>query len=273
MSNKPDYKQIKSLIKQATDIDKRLKAALETQKEDIAAVRRAADAFYAARFQASLESMDVDMLSQGKQGIRVAPLKSAGITNIYQLSKMTLPRIEAIGGIGEQGASKIFALTRQIVENTRQKLSVRIEVNTPTAADDALIAALYTLIERDAKRPTLDALFAAHHKPLQGEFTRAAKAASGMKWFFASKRQRDEALQAAASLQERLAGDLGDTMVLDAFEAVSTADITECRAHFREHSASYYAALEQHCKHLNTAPVQNTGLSEDLLAEIEAQEL
>ena len=76
MGNKPDKKQIKSNIKQTQQIDRRLKAALDGAREELAQLRKAADQFLSARIQASLEAMDVEMLTQGKQKIRVSYLRS-----------------------------------------------------------------------------------------------------------------------------------------------------------------------------------------------------
>ena len=105
MGNKPDKKQIKSHIKQTQDIDRRIKASLDGEREELIQLRKAADQFLNARIQASLEAMDVEMLTQGKQKIRVSYLRSAGIQNMWQLSKMSRQQIEDLDGVGAQGAS------------------------------------------------------------------------------------------------------------------------------------------------------------------------
>ena len=94
-------------------------------------MRRAADQFLNARIQATLETMDVEMLTQGKQKIRVSYLRSAGIKNMWHLSKMSRQQIEALYGIGAQGAAAIYDLTKQIVKNAKEKLSVRIQTDSP----------------------------------------------------------------------------------------------------------------------------------------------
>ena len=96
MGSKPDKKQIKSNIKQTQQIDRRLKAALDGEREELAQLRKAADQFLSVRIQASLEAMDVEMLTQGKQKIRVSYLRSAGVQNMWQLSKLSRQQIEAL---------------------------------------------------------------------------------------------------------------------------------------------------------------------------------
>ena len=272
MATKPDYKQVKDLIKQAQAVDNRLKMSLNSQKDEIANVRQTADIFYNDKLKSTLESIDVEILAQGKQGIRVQSLKDAGINNIYQLSQMTTPKLQTVNGIGYQSAGKIYSLTQQIVDNTKKKLSVRINVDSPTPADDGLIKALYTLICHENIRPQLKGLYDANHNQLQKEIRNATPASSRLKWVFTSKGNKENALNAVNNIANILSVNLGATSPFGAFEAVTNADITECRYHFRENSAVYYSTLEKHCKHLNTEQ-EATGLSDELLAEIEAQEI
>ena len=273
MGSKPDKKQIKSNIKQTQQIDRRLKAALDGEREELAKLRKAADQFLSARIRASLEAMDVDMLTQGKQKIRVSYLRSAGIQNMWQLSKLSRQQIEDLDGIGAQGATAIYDLTKQIVKNAKEKLSVRIQSDSPTKADDALVAALYCVIVHGQQRQQIKSLYEGHHKPLAKEIAAAQKAASGFSWFFASAKERETALAAAAALQDRLDSEFGDLSLLEAYEAVPKADPTECYAHFREHAADYYAALEKYCTQLPVAQDTKAGLPEELVAQIEATQI
>ncbi|MBQ2756401.1 MAG: DEAD/DEAH box helicase family protein, partial [Oscillospiraceae bacterium] len=273
MGAKADHKQVKELIKRAGETETFLRNALDSQKNEIAAVRQAADAFYNERLKNTLEGISVDILAQGKQGIRVSYLKDADITNIYQLSKLSEPVIEAINGIGDQSAKKIYTLTQQIVDNTKKKLSVRINADEPTQGDDALIRALFTLIRHDAERPQMHEIYKQNRSAVQGFADTAAAASSAMKWMFASKSKKEEALKAAEMLEQLLEEKFGENSPNGRYRGATTADITECRAHFRENSAEYYSALEKYCKHLDTSEALQTGLSEELLAEIEAQEI
>ena len=254
-------------------IDRRLKAALDGEREELAKLRKAADQFLSARIQASLEAMDVDMLTQGKQKIRVSYLRSAGIQNMWQLSKMSRQQIEDLDGIGAQGATAIYDLTKQIVKNAKEKLSVRIQSDSPTKADDALVAALYCVIVHGQQRQQIKSLYEGHHKPLAKEIAAAQKAASGFSWFFASAKERDSALTAATALQDRLDSEFGDLSLLEAYDGVAKADITECYAHFRDHAADYYAALEKYCTQLPVAQDTKAGLPEELVAQIEATQI
>ena len=273
MSTKPDYKQTKSLIAKAYDIDSKLKNSINSQREEVSAVRSCADNFYKERLRSTLESLDVDMLSQGKQGIRVSNLRNAGINNIYQLSQMSYPRIEAISGIGAQGAKKIYEITNQIVENTKNKLSVRINVDSPEKTDDELIRALHILIIHESLRAQMKQLYKENHNILISRAKEIKTASSGIKWFFASKCKKENALNAVFEFENYLEDTFGENSTFYKYTYADTADITECRVHFRENSAVYYSTLEKYRKHLDTSDTAKTGLSDELLKEIEAQPL
>jgi SNF2 family DNA or RNA helicase len=273
MSDKTDKKVIKALIKQAKEIDQQLSSALNAEKSEIANLRRAADTFLNEKMQDTLQSMDVDMLSQGKQKIRVSYLHSAGINTIGQLAKLSRQQIEGIDGIGVQGAAKIYDLTRQIVGNTRTKLSLRINADNPSKADDLLVRALYCVICHEQQRTELKRLYEQHHKPLIKEINSAKKAGSSFSWFFASKKEREDALTATATIKERLQSEFGQSIVLNEYFEVGKADITECYAHFREHAADYYSTIEKYCKQLSITQKTNSGLPEDLVKAIEAMPL
>lgn len=273
MSQKPDKKQIKKIIKQVKGIDAQLKSSLDAEKDEISVLQRAADSFFNARFQKALEEMSVEMLSAGKQNIRVSYLSSAGIKNVAQLSKLSRQQIEAIDGIGAQGAAKIYDLTKQIVKNTREKLSLRIQTDNPTTADDELIISLYRLIVHTSQRGKIKKIYDLNHNLLIKEITQAQKAAGFFSWIFSSAKEKENSLLAFESLQKRLSCELGNLTIIEEYYKVSKATVDECYAHFRENAAVYYATLEQYCQNLPVSKELQNGIPEELLAQINGMKI
>ncbi len=273
MQRKPDHQEIKNRIDRALEIDKRLRESGNTQRDEIAAVRRAADTFYTKKLKAALEALDIEMLAQGKQGIRVAYLRNAGIDNLFQLSQMSRTKIEALDGIGAQGAKKIWDTTEKIIANTKEKLSLRIQADEPDEADDLLISALYVLIIHESLRDSMKQLYKENHALLLDKIHTSKAAASGLKWMFASKGKRESAAKAVYELEQLMEETFGTGSPYDVYVSSETADITQRRAHFRENAAAYYSALETYCKQLNVEEKKQSGLSPELLNAIEAQQL
>ena len=269
MATKPDYKAIKQMLDDAYNIDRAAHAAQDGKAEEVKQLRQAAEEFYRAKCQAELEAMDVELLAQGKQGIRVSYLQNAGIHNLYQLSQWSIPRLEALDGIGAQSAEKIHTLARQIVDNTKKKLTVRIQVDEPTPADDKLLRALYVLVLREDLRKQLQPLYKSQHAALQKALERAKPASGGMRWAFTGGAQKEDALLAVEEVRAYLESEIGSLTARH--KAAPTDDDTTCRAFFRENAARCYTVLGEYCKQLNTEELPDTGLSPELLAAIEAQ--
>ena len=273
MASKIDRKRVRVLTDNAGKMDKFLFDAAGSENGEVTAVRKAADLFFKEKFKEELSAMDVDMLAAGKSGIRTAPLKAAGIHNIYELSKLSRIKLEAINGIGDKGAAKIYETSCEIIKNAEKNFSPRISVYTPTAADDVIIRAVYVLVRHGEMRPTLKKLYDENHRPLAREREALRPATSGIKWLFSSKKTKEAALAAFESLEKRLEGEFGDPSLSADWYGVENASREEYRAHFRENASVYYPILEKYCRGLDTSEKRGDGLSAELIDEVNAVEL
>lgn len=273
MSDKFDRSQAKRLIKQATDSDAGYKKMIDSESSQVVAVRQAAQAFYNDRLRATLEAMDTEHLAKGKQGIRVSLFTDAGISNIWQLSQMSYSQIEAIKGVGAQTAQKVTATVKQIVENTKENLRVRINADNPNKADLTLVKALYVMIKCRPLREKAKSIYEANHKPLLAELESAKKAGSAVSWLFASKAKKATSQQAVESLKQRLSGEFGSTALFEEYNSVIDAPQDVFMADFIMNSAVYYSSLEQVGQGLATPQSNDMGLPAQLAREIEAHPL
>lgn len=273
MSENFDRSQIKKLIKRAKDIDAGYKKLIDSEGEQIVSVRKSAQALYNDRLKSSLEAMDTEHLAKGKQGIRVSLFTDAGIENIWQLSQMSYNQIVAIKGVGEQTAQKVSATVKQIVENTKENLRVRINADNPNKADENLVKALCVLIKCKPLRESAKALYEANHTPLLKELESAGKAGSAISMLFASKSKKANAQMSVESLSRRMSGEFGSTALFEEYNAVLDASNSTCMADFMLNSASYYTALEQVGQGLVAPDNSNMGLPAQLVKEVEAHPL
>lgn len=273
MSENFDRGQIKRLIKQARDTDAGYKKLIESEAAQVLSVRQAAQGLYNDRLRTTLEAMDTEHLAKGKQGIRVSLLVDAGIKNIWQLSRMTSAQIEAIKGVGAQSALKITETVKQIVENTKENLRVRINADNPNKADTDIIKALYIYLRCKPLREQARGLYEANHNPLMSELESAKKAGSGLSWLFASKSKKASAQQAADSLSLRLSGEFGSTSLFSQYNSIITAPSETFMADFVLNSAEYYSALEQAGQGLGIPQNNDMGLPAQLVRQVEAHQL
>ncbi len=249
------------------------KSVIDSESSEREAVRLKAQALFDDRLKTSLEAMEVEHLSKGKQGIRVSFLREKGYTNMWQVSKLSFSQICSIEGLGQQSATKILDITKQTVENTRENLRVRINPDYPTNADNELVKALYVMINNQSLRSECARIFNANYMEVNAEITALKKAKNGISWLFASNSKKQAAENSANSIETRLNGEFGSSALIDAFRANNNADLSLCFGDFAVNSIAYYTALEQVGKSFCKETVSDTGLSSELLAEIEAHNL
>lgn len=270
---RPEGKQLKAMIETALRIDEKLQQVMSSEALHRKAAQKAAQQLYDGRIRAALEEMDVDHINRGKQGIRVSALRDAGIETIWQLSGMSFSQICDLEGIGEQQARKIQDTVKQIKENTKKTLRIRIRMEDPEETDDALIRALYILMRTRPVRTACATLYEENHTAVVKETAEAKPGLSGMGWLFKSRRTKEQILSAVNALHTRLLGDFGNGILLGQWEETENVQPEVFWEDYRLNASEYYAELEK--LGLNWEKEENIpgGLPAQLAAEIEAQPL
>ena len=270
--SRPDKAAVKAMMETAARIDGKLQEMGASEALHRRDAQTAAQGLHDDRMRKALESMDVEHINNGKQGIRVGLLRSAGVENVWQASRLSFQQICDIDGLGEQSAGKIQDIIRQIRQNTEDTLRIRIQVENPGPVDDRLIRALYTCIHGRPLVQQAQALYRANHSGVQQELALAKKALSGFGWLFKSRSGKQQVAEAVSGLETRLAGAFGSSGLPDAWRNVEQASMEDCWADYRGNASAYYAELEN--LGLNWEKQQTAhGLPARLAAEIEAQVL
>ena len=271
---RPDPSYTKYMIEQASRIDSRLKIVIDSELVQRQEAQRAATALYEEQLRLALEAMDVEHINKAKQGIRISLLRDAGIQNVYQASKLSFRQICDIDGLGEQSARKIVDTVRQITQNTKQTLRVRIRVDHPGKADDALIRALYILIHSRPLRGECESVYRTHHNRLQQEIALAKQSLNAFGWLFKSRTAKEQVIAGVEGLESRLRGAFGDGVLLEKCEAVLfSAGPDAYWGDYRRNASAYYAELENLGLEWVESGNTSCGLPAELAREIEKQPL
>ena len=269
---RPDAGTVKAMLETASRIDTKLQEVCASEAPQRKAAQTAARNLMDDRVREVLEQMDVEHINNGKQGIRVGLLRDNGIENVWQASQLSYRQICDMDGLGEQSAQKIRDLVKQITQNTKDTLRVRIRIEDPSPADDALIKALYVRLHARPLRERGQRLYQTHHAGLQQEMALAKQGLSGLGWLFKSRSAKEQIAGAADSLRGRLEGKLGNGSLLDAWTAVENVSRDTCWTDYKNNASAYYAELEN--LGLNWEKQETAGgLPAQLAAEIEAQQL
>lgn len=268
---RPDKDRTKELILLAKRLDTGLQYIVSAHEVAGHGATEAAQALYRHRLRRTLEEMDVEQLNKSKQGLRISLLRDAGVNNVWQVSGMSFSQICSIDGLGEQSAQKILDTARQITENTKASLRIRIEAQDPHETDDELVRCLYRLIHGEPLATQANGLLKEHRQHLLQELALTEKSRKAMGWLLASRSKKARMAEAAGKLETRLNGPFGDHTLLQDYQQLEHSK--EYWQDFRLNASRYYAQLEQ----LGLSWVQTKdnpgGLPEELAAAVEAQPL
>ena len=246
-----DFNKIKKIFETAEITEKELSKIIDGRKKDIENIRLYAEEFYQERYKETLTNLSVDTLSVEKSGIRVAYLKDAGITNMYQLSLLNYSKIRAIEGIGTQNAKKINNLKNEIVDNLKRNISMRINVDNPSASAHKLVRALCVFLCREELRSDAKSILKELQKYSQNK-SLTEKAAIDLYNFLKDRNQKINTL-------------------IKNYKSIANAPSNVYMAHFNRYSSSYYSTLEKYCKKITAVTKIKSNLSEEFLKEINSQ--
>ena len=225
---RPAADAVRSMTEQAARIDKALKNVANSEKAQRKRAQNAAQQLYDDRVNTALEEMDVEHVNKARQGIRVQLLRDAGIENIRQLSALSFRQICDIDGLGEQSAEKIQDTVKQIIDNTKKTLRIRIRMENPGDADDELIQILYALLHGRPIREKCARLYKKHHASVEREIALAQQSGGALGWLFKSRAKKTEISSAAESLQARLQGEFGTKNGLEQWKELEQVSLEEC---------------------------------------------
>lgn len=273
---RPDKKSAKIALKTAKQLNRTL-SDISAGGEHLK--KSAQQHAVALRHTFTLQEMaglDLETLNAGKQGIRISALKNAGIKNMSQLYGLPVGRITAINGIGEQTAIKIKRSVDDLYEAVSASARVHIDLKKRNLHQDELLKALYSLQLTGPARIGAENLLSG--APYLSEALHAAKpAASGLRWFFASKKKKEKAIEAYSHIEAllsgsfvtdaaRIASEYGDAQ--KASKRTGTKAVLE---DYEKKSVEYYIQME--ALGLSAPKSAAVGLPEELVAEIEGYPL
>jgi len=269
---RPDAGTVKAMMEAASRIDAKLQQVCASEDAQRRASQEAAQRLYDDRIREALVQMDVEHINNGKQGIRVGLLRDAGVENVWQASQLSFRQICDIDGLGEQSALKILDIVKQITQNTKDTVRIRIRMENPNPVDNELIKTLYVRIHARPLREQAKTLYQTHHTGVQLELAQAKKSLSGFGWLFKSQGTKQQIADAVDSLRGRLEGDFGSGVLLNAWTAAESASLETCWTDYKNNAPVYYTELEN--LGLSWEKQETAGgLPAQLAAEIEARQL
>lgn len=266
-----ELSEIKRITDECEAIAKKLTTIIDSRKAEIDNIRTTAEEFYQVQYVKTLSALSVDTLSVEKNGIRVAYLKDAGITNMYQLSLMNYSQIRAVEGIGTQNAKKINNLKHEIVDNLKKNIPLRISVDNPSDAALKVVKSICIFLCHDEIREDAKKLL----KPLEkllASFEDKSAIDSKVGWFFTSKYDKSEIESKIIEFYKYLKSNKESLNALfKNFNDIKNSNDSAYMMHFSKYSSFYYSTMEKYCKKITATNKIKSSLSAEFVKEINSQ--
>ena len=244
--NRPDFKEVKRLIKGAEAFDASFQEMFRGIRELEQAAKNACDDTRMRQAEKALSDIPTDELKASASGIRVAALHEAGYHTLEQLSKVSDRELLAISGIGEKQVSAI----RVILSEFLKKLSARSRISLPADMTDGQDLALLTAVSRfwHVKQIEKDALAIRDelHESIEASCN-AITIRSRVRWVFSFPGTREESVRAIGDLMEFCRSPLyhRGQLYLSQYQKAVELNQEQALESYKKNSASYYALLEK----------------------------
>jgi superfamily II DNA or RNA helicase len=265
---RPDKKNVNAVIQDMAVLHKTILDISNSDTPIKQAISQGAEEIRQDSALQEMSEMEIEVLNTGKQGIRVFALKSAGITNMAQICKMSRYEITRIHGIGEQTAVKIKLITNKMYNEFVGSARIQINPQKRTTPQDMVVRNLYALRNSEAQRAGARALLSGE-KNIEAALIEAKSTSGILRWLFSSKVRKNASVQAYEYLSFLLSGVFAHNarMCAEAYNDVLGRSVTEAYIDFEKKAAEYYTLLEG--LGLSPSKPATAGLPDDLIFTIE----
>ncbi len=271
--DKPDLEEAAGRVRKARQLLREgKKLRLDDQEFNQEAVRKAVAACLAPEIGEKLDRMDLSELNRRKNGIRLSPLKNAGIRTLGELDRRGAEFLRKLDGIGEESISRIQDALEQIKREVGETARLHLNADHQTRENTDLLRKLYLYQKTETVRDDLRSLKEIL-APLPALLLSGECAGFGS-WSFRllSPEMQEESIRAYRTLTDFLGSDLSEKIpeIKQALAALHPALPSEetVWADFSAHTPEYFLLLERLVPDL-ARKEEESGLSPELVREIE----
>lgn len=239
-----------------------------------AEVKNSVDGYITTKSMQTLEGISVDELNRDKQGIRVKLLHDNGYNTIADLANVPVLQLEMINGISFDGAQTIRKTVDAMIAQVKGGTKLSLSTDNKTAETTRIVRALamYRIVMPVSKKS--GQLLATYENRVNQARANITPATSGLKWFFTSKANKQNAENAYNFLSSLIGTEYGtfaDKNLSVAQYANQISD-NDAWADFENHSINFYNLLEDIAPGVLGNNNSVYGLPEGLAGEIQNEE-
>lgn len=242
--SKDDIKKLKPVYTDVSKLDNEIGSIVSKKQELEEKIRSIYRTLQQEKAIHMLGEMDIENLNIDKEGIRISALRNASIQNVGQLYGKTSAQIQQINGIGEAMADKIVTNTNALLEQCVDNARVVLSLDDKSSSMTNMVKALGDLLSKQESFLQAEKLYE-HHKDIEKN-KNAKLLNTSLRWAFASKSKKEEAIESAKGLEQLLQSGYKDQaqLVIKEYNQASRKLIVNPWKDFEANVSAYTILLE-----------------------------
>lgn len=236
-------------------------------------IQQAANCYVAAQVLKLMEKIPVEEVNRDKRGIRVKALRDSGYVMYADILTASIYQLAAVRGISEDGARIIKRIVGEAADNASATTKLQLSADNRTEDTTRLIIAVSQYQQAKPLADKSSRLSQQYSGTIQNALEGLKVSAGTFRWLFASRQEKQNAIELYKLLDETLHGEYGQTaerlrVESDAIESLSEDDAWDS---FKKHPISYANTLEEIVPGLLGNGDTVYGLPENLAREVQEE--
>lgn len=254
-------KEIKKLIK------KEEKQNIKLKKE----ISKSVEKIKQENLIKTLKSMDVDTLNFDKSGIKISTLKANGYKNVYQVSKLSIKKLQSLNGIGEKNARMIYKNCKTITSKLKENVNININADDKSQRNVKLVRDTYQLEKNNKNISRLKNTLKENDTTYKTLYKDANRLSNPFVMMFSSRERKEELYNEIDEL-EKFTNENYESKyneVKENLEQTKKVSKEETWERFKQNSASTFATIDSLDIGVSTISKKYNGLPVELAEEID----
>lgn len=223
-----------------------------------------------------LADIPIEEINRDKRGYRLKALKDAGFNSICDVLKASERALDAVSGISEGAASEIKNLARDMAEEVKRGIRVKITADNKRADISSLIKSIAQYRRSLEYAEECKDILAIGENVIPYAVNALSEAANALKWLFLSSEKKQSAKSAYNLLREYLVSDYGQraNRILSEVPECERLTVDEAWEDFEKNPIRYFNVIEEFVPDfLGSSDISSYGLSEEQIRELANQDV
>lgn len=266
--------EARRLTNEHRNISRKLLNAQNLPREFKEKIQNAAYKITLNEMYKELDSIPIEEINRDKRGYRLKALKDAGFNSICDVVKASERALDAVSGISEGAANEIKNLARDMAEEVKRGIRVKITVDNKRADISSLIKSIAQYRRSLEYAEKCKDIFSIGENVIPYAVNVLSEATNVLKWLFLPYEKKQSAKGAYNLLREYLVSDYGQraNRILAEVPECERLTVDEAWEDFERNPIRYFNVIEEFVPDfLGSSDINSYGLSEEQVQELANQ--